>query len=129
MTRCVLSLVNNMTGARILSCDWLQVRAQDSVHFMSSVAARRLGRDLAWQDRFVMLNERYSGGFAASVLVKSFTTDLLGEERAREVEQYFTDHPMPGSERSVAQSVETIRLNTAWLERDGGDIENFFKNN
>ena len=121
-----------MTGARILSCDWLQVRAQDSVHFMSSVAARRLGRDLAWQffkDRFVMLNERYSSGFAASVLVKSFTTDLLGEERAREVEQYFTDHPMPGSERGVAQSVETIRLNTAWLERDGGDIENFFKNN
>ena len=109
-----------------------QVRAQDSVYFMSSVAARRLGRDLAWQffkDRFVMLNERYSGGFAASVLVKSFTTDLLGEERAREVEQYFTDHPMPGSERSVAQSVETIRLNTAWLERDGGDIEKFFKNN
>ena len=125
-------MVNNMTGARILSCDWLQVRAQDSVYFMSSVAARRLGRDLAWQffkDRFVMLNERYSSGFAASVLVKSFTTDLLGEERAREVEQYFTDHPMPGSERSVAQSVETIRLNTAWLERDGGDIENFFKNN
>ena len=77
-----------MTGARILSCDWLQVRAQDSVHFMSSVAARRLGRDLAWQffkDRFVMLNERYSSGFLMSRLVKSSTTDLLGEERAREV--------------------------------------------
>ena len=81
-------MVNNMTGARILSCDWLQVRAQDSVHFMSSVAARRLGRDLAWQffkDRFVMLNERYSSGFLMSRLVKSSTTDLLGEERAREV--------------------------------------------
>ena len=64
------------------------MRAQDSVHFMSSVAARRLGRDLAWQffkDRFVMLNERYSSGFLMSRLVKSSTTDLLGEERAREV--------------------------------------------
>ena len=46
-----------------------------------------------------------------------------------QVEQYFTDYPMPGCERNVAQSVETIRQNTAWLERDGGDIENFFKNN
>ena len=67
---------------------WLKVRAQDSVHFMSSVAARRLGRDLAWQffkDRFVMLNERYRSGLLMSRLVKSSTTDLLGEERAREV--------------------------------------------
>ena len=72
----------------MIGCWLLQVRAQDSVHFMSSVAARRLGRDLAWQffkDRFVMLNERYSSGFLMSRLVKSSTTDLLGEERAREV--------------------------------------------
>ena len=73
----------------MIGCWLLQVRAQDSVDFMSSVAARRLGRDLAWQffkDRFVMLNERYSSGFILMArLVKSSTTDLLGEERAREV--------------------------------------------
>ena len=93
---------------------------------------RRLGRDITWQffkDNFVLLKERYSSGFLLSRLVKSSTCDLLGEERAREVEQYFIDHPLSGSERNVAQSVETIRLNTAWLERDGQDIENFFKNN
>ena len=45
------------------------------------------------------------------------------------MEQFFVDHPLPGSERNVAQAVETIRLNTAWLERDGAKIENFFKNN
>ena len=73
----------------MIGCWLLQVRAQDSVDFMCSVAARRLGRDLAWQffkDRFVMLNERYSSGFILMArLVKSSTTDLLGEERAREV--------------------------------------------
>jgi len=109
-----------------------QVRSQDSVHFISSVAARRLGRDLVWQffkDNFVLLKERYCSGFLLSRLVKSSTCDLLGEERAREVETYFAEHPIAGSERNVAQSVETIRLNSAWLERDGQDIENFFKNN
>ena len=91
-----------------------------------------MGRDLAWQfvkDKFVILKERYESGFLLSRLVKSTTIDLLGEEKAREVEQYFIDNPIPGSERNVAQSVETIRLNSAWLERDGQDIENFFKNN
>ena len=73
--------------------------------------SRRLGRDLAWQffkDKFVLLSERYSSGFLLSRLVKSCSADLLGEERAREVEQFFVDHPLPGSERNVAQAVETI---------------------
>ena len=77
-----------------------------------------MGRDLAWQfvkDKFVILKERYESGFLLSRLVKSTTIDLLGE-----VEQYFINNP---------QSVQTIRLNSAWLERDGQGIENFFKNN
>ena len=89
-----------------------------------------MGRDLAWQDKFVILKERYESVFLLSRLVKSTTIDLRGEEwRTWRVEQYFIDNPIPGSERNMAQSVETIRLNSAWLERDGQDIENFFKNN
>ena len=45
-----------------------------------------------------------------------------------QVENFFTEHPLPGSERNVAQSVETIRLHAAWLSRDAADISNFFKN-
>jgi len=107
-----------------------KVRSQDSVHFIGSVAARRQGRDLAWQffkDKFVFLKERYSSGFLLSRLVKSSTIDLLGEDKAREVETYFEEHPIAGSERNVAQSCETIRLNTSWIDRDGGNIEAFFK--
>ena len=44
-----------------------------------------------------------------------------------QVEKFFTEHPLPGSERNVAQSVETIRLHAAWLSRDAADISNFFK--
>jgi len=108
------------------------VRSQDSVHMIGSVACRRLGRDLSWQffkDKFVLLSERYQSGFLLSRLVKSCCSDFLCEERAREVEQFFTEHPLPGSERNVAQAVETIRLNTAWLGRDQADIANFFKQN
>ena len=99
---------------------------------IGSVACRRQGRDISWQffkDKFVILSERYQSGFLLSRLVKSCCSDFLTEERAREVEKYFTDHPLSGSERNVAQAVETVRMNTAWLNRDQADMVNFFKQN
>ena len=47
------------------------------------------------------------------------------EDRAKEVEDFFTENAFPGSERNVAQAVETIRLNSAWLDRDGAKIKQF----
>jgi len=108
------------------------VRAQDSVHMIGSVACRRQGRDLSWQffkDNFVLLSERYRPGFLLSRLVQSCCSDFLTEQRAMEIEKFFADHPLPGSERNVAQAVETIRMNAAWLRRDLSDIANFFKQN
>jgi len=106
------------------------VRSQDSVHLIGSVAKNRAGRDLTWQffkDNFVQLKGRYASGFLLSHLVKSCSERFLTESAACEVETFFTEHHLPGSERNVAQSVETIRLNSAWLARDGQDIANFFK--
>jgi len=106
------------------------VRSQDSVHMIGSVATNRQGRDLAWQfykDNFSLLKSRYQSGFLLSHLVKSCSENFNTEEKAVEVEQFFASHPLPGSERNVAQAVETIRLNSAWLNRDATDIANFFK--
>ena len=68
-----------------------------------------MGRYLAWL-------------FAKVKLVKSTTNDLLGDEKAREVEQFFINNPISSCERNVAKSVETIRVNSAQLERDYQDI-------
>lgn len=109
-------------------CD--KVRSQDSVHLIGSIAKNRAGRDLSWQffkDNFVLLKGRYASGFLLSHLVKSCSERFLCETAATEVETFFIEHPLPGSERNVAQSVETIRLNSGWLARDGQDIANFLK--
>jgi len=106
------------------------VRSQDSVHLIGSIAKNRAGRDLSWQffkDNFVLLKGRYASGFLLSHLVKSCSERFLTEVAATEVETFFNEHPLPGSERNVAQSVETIRLNSGWLARDGQDIANFLK--
>ena len=104
------------------------VRSQDSVFLIASVARNRLGRDIAWEffkKNQAMLKERYDSGFLLSCLVKSVSDRFLTEDMAKTIEKYFEENQMPGSERNVSQAVETIRLNAAWLARDGAAIKSF----
>jgi puromycin-sensitive aminopeptidase len=98
-----------------------EVRSQDTVLVVVSVASNRHGKELAWE--FVKANweefdRRYGrGGFAIMRLVGiagAFTT----EERAQDVEEFFKEHPTPSAQRTIQQSLERIRLNVRWLERN-----------
>jgi len=105
------------------------VRHQDSVYMIGRIAANNLGRDLAWQffkDNFPMLKERYKSGFMLSHLVQSVSERFVTDEQADMVQKFFEENALPGSERKVAQALETVRLNSAWLARDGNAIEIFF---
>ena len=61
-----------------------------------------------------------------SRLIKFTTDSFATEERAAEVEKFFKDNKNP-AERVVMQSVENIRLNASWLERDREAIKAFLK--
>ncbi|KAG6444849.1 puromycin-sensitive aminopeptidase [Manduca sexta] len=98
-----------------------EVRSQDTVFVIVSVAVSRNGRDLAWQffkDHWQEFMDRYQGGFLLARLVKSTTENFASEACAQEVEAFFRTHASPGTERAVQQAVETVRLNAAWLRRD-----------
>jgi len=58
-------------------------------------------------------------------LVKNVTENFVTESKAQEVERFFAQNSFPGTERTVQQSVEGIRLNEAWLKRDQALFENF----
>ena len=69
-----------------------EVRSQDTVFVISSVAGSRLGRDLAWdhfRDNFALLHDRLQGAFLLVRLVKSLTENFATEERALEIETFF----------------------------------------
>jgi puromycin-sensitive aminopeptidase len=68
---------------------------------------------------------RYKSGFLLTELTKSVSERFLTAEQADTVETFFREHPMAGSERSVAQAVETVRLNAAWLARDRDAVHKF----
>ena len=102
-----------------------RVRTQDTVSMVIGVAANRHGGDLAWEfikDNWDEFNRRYgAGGFAIMHLVSiigRFTT----LEHAADVEEFFAEHPAPGAQRTIQQSLERIRINARWLEVQGAEV-------
>ncbi|KAL6422387.1 hypothetical protein ACFW04_010611 [Cataglyphis niger] len=104
------------------------VRAQDTVFAIMSVGLSYKGRLMAWnffKEKWKTLLDRYEGGFLLARLVKFTTENFVTEEQAKDVESFFESHPTPGTERTVQQCVESIRLNTAWLARDKDSIKEY----
>lgn len=65
------------------------------------------------------------GGYLVTRLIRYITENFASEEMASEVENFFRDKQIPGTERTVQQSLETIRLNAAWLQRDQDAIKKY----
>ncbi|KAI1303651.1 Puromycin-sensitive aminopeptidase [Halotydeus destructor] len=105
-----------------------EVRSQDTVFVIISVAMTTNGRELAWQffqKNKEIFKKRYEGGFLISRLVKYLTENFASEDRAVEVESFFASNVFPGTERTVQQSLETIRLHSDWLSREASNIKTF----
>ena len=101
-----------------------RVRTQDTVSLVIGVAVNRIGGDMAWEfikNNWDEFNRRYgAGGFAIMHLVSiigRFTT----LEHAADVEAFFAEHPTPGAQRTIQQSLERIRINARWLEVRGAE--------
>ena len=54
-------------------------------------------------------------------------TGFTSEEKAAEIEQFFKDNEAPFADRTIKQSLETIRLNAKWLQRDREDVAKFLE--
>ena len=106
-----------------------EVRAHNTVRIVARAASNRHGRDLTWE--FVKANweefdRRYSkGGFGLMELV-SITARFATQEKLDDVAKFFEDHPTPAAERTVRQSLERVRLNIAWLEKNRRELADWF---
>jgi len=101
------------------------VRSQDTIRVVVAVGTNRLGRGLAWEflkDNWDEFDRRYGkGGFGLMRLV-GMTAMFTTEEQRQDVERFFTDHSAPAAERTIRQSLERVRLNVAWLERNREEL-------
>lgn len=104
------------------------VRAQDSVLIINGSSLNPHGRDLAWQfikDRWPEFVKRYGGGsFLLSRLIE-YNKELNTVADAKDIERFFRKNPTPEAQRTIAQVLEHIYSNAAWLKRDGKKIAQF----
>ncbi len=108
-----------------------KVRAQDSFKAFYFVFAHPQGKNLAWefvQKHWDMLVERFSGSHLLPRFI-SAAESFVSQEEATEIEAFFKTHKAPSAERTIAQTIEQIRSNAAWLARDRTAIADFLLQN
>ena len=80
------------------------VRSQDTISVITSVASNLRGRHLAWQfvkDNWDEFDRRYGdGGFGLMRLV-SICSNFVDADKLAEVETFFQEHPAPAAERTI----------------------------
>ena len=105
------------------------VRSQDTITVVTAVAANLQGRDLAWsfvKDRWEEFDRRYGGGGFGLMRLVSICGAFVDADKLADVESFFQEHPVPAAERTIRQSLERIRLNIRWLERNGTELSQRF---
>ncbi len=103
------------------------VRAQNSLHIIGSVWHNPYGRYLAWEfvkNHWELLKKRYAGGHYFT-RVFSAAGDFTRTADADEMESFVLKNPVPEAKRTIAQALEQIRSNSAWLARDKEKISHF----
>lgn len=106
-----------------------EVRAQDTMYVFQSTCWSAESRDHAWQyikDNWAAFNNKLSPILLMRI-IKWTSEEFVTNEKALEVEQFLEQHPHPIWERPVKQSIEKIRMNAEWLQRDGAAIEQFLQ--
>ena len=106
-----------------------EVRTQDTITMVVRASGTRVGRDLTWEfvkDNWGEFDRRYGeGGFQIMRLV-SITSGFTTPERLEDVVRFFRDNPTPSADMSIRQSLERVRLNIAWLDRNAAELAGYF---
>lgn len=105
-----------------------EVRLQDTPTILCSLAGSLNGRTAAWSHfkaNSAEYRRRYDGNVVFGAMIKMVTKTFATDAIATEIEQFFDANPIPGTERSVNQAVEMIRVQAKWLDRDVKHLRKF----
>ena len=106
-----------------------EVRSQDTITMVVRAAGTRVGRDLTWEfvkENWGEFDRRYGDGGFQIMRLASITSGFTTRERLEDVERFFRDNPTPSADMSIRQSLERVRLNVAWLERNARALAEWF---
>ncbi len=104
------------------------VRPQDAPLLIISAWTNRAAKQHVW--KFITANwakivKRYGEGGHLLVRFIDPASNFTTEKEAKMVADFFRKHPAPGGERTVRQTVEEIRIQAAWANRDRQKVQKF----
>ena len=106
------------------------VRFQDTWIVIVGAASHTAGRALAW--KFVkkhwktFISRYHGGGLNLLSRILGITSGFTTRDQLDDAEDFFKHHRTLGIERAVNKSLEMVRSNIRWLERDRADIKDYF---
>jgi aminopeptidase 2 len=50
-------------------------------------------------------------------------------EQVAQVEKFFSERSTKGFDRTLAQALDAVRARARWVERDGGNVKQWLKEN
>ena len=101
-----------------------KVRTQDTGTLLAGLLARPWSRNQAWEfikEQWPQLTERL-GTFQGIPTIVQATSNFCTAEAAADIKQFFTQHPVPSAERTIAQSIEKITACAAVAERQSQSL-------
>ncbi len=105
------------------------VRYQNSLGIIASVWSNSEGRYLAWEfikKNWKLLKERYAGGHYFT-RVFGPAGEFTKVSDAKDIASFVKKNPTPEAQRTIAQALEQIYSNEAWLKRDKKKIEGYLR--
>lgn len=108
------------------------VRSQDTYVLLAGFGSNPVARKTAWhfvKSNWEMLVSRYSGGGVSMLgrILEGSTTGFASPDALADVKKFFKSNPIPGTERTMKQSLEIIQSNIAWSRRDREDVSRWLE--
>ena len=99
------------------------VRPQDAIYIFSTVGANPKGRRIGWQfvkDNWPTFHTRYykSSFSLLARIISTSTNSFTTIKDMQDVEDFFSKRDQTSIDRTIRQSLERIRLQASWLERN-----------
>jgi len=104
-----------------------KVRSQDIYMAMGSLRGHSAGIRALWQWLQASWDEvrvKFPGSLPMlGTIVQSSTASLTRQEQLDELLAFFEDKDKGGYDRSLAQSIDSIKAKIEWTKRDGADVK------
>lgn len=91
----------------------------------AGLSANAHGRHLVWENtkkHFDVVAKRLENSFGMGNVVKYAISSLTTSKDADDVEAFFKGKSTSKFDMALAQALESVRGNAAWLERDSKDV-------